>query len=151
MIIYLGADHRGFQLKEILKKFLKEKGYSVSDLGAKIYDENDDYPDFAKLVAEKVSADFQNGRGILLCGSGVGVDVVANKFPGIRSVLGFSPDQVLVSRNDDDTNILSLPADFLEPEEAKKIVSVWLQTPFSGEERHKRRIEKIRAIDNSRY
>ena len=151
MIIYIGADHRGFKLKEVLKQFLKEGGYTVSDMGNTQYFEGDDYPDFARLVAQKVSADALNARGILICGSGVGVDVVANKFPNIRSALGFSPDQVVEARSDDDVNILSLAPDFLEEDEAKKSVSVWLQTPFDGDERDKRRIEKIRQIDYTRH
>jgi len=151
MIIYIGADHRGFKLKETLKRFLQESGYTVGDLGNAQYFEGDDYPDFAKLVAEKVSADARSGRGIVICGSGVGVDVVANKFPNIRSALGFHPDQVVEARSNDDVNILSLAADFLEEDQAKKIVSVWLQTPFDGDERDKRRIEKIRQIDYTRH
>jgi len=149
MILYIGADHRGFELKEALKQFLKDNGYSVTDMGAVGYDEGDDFVDFARLVAEKVSADIRNSKGILICGSGVGVDIVANRFPDIRSVLAFSADQAMASRNDDDANVLSLPADFMELEQAKKIVSVWLQTPFSNEEDHKRRIEKIRNIDSN--
>src|SRR3989344_6987115 len=151
MIIYIGADHRGFKLKETLKQFLQESGYTVSDLGNAQYVEGDDYPDFAKAVAQKVSADALNSRGVVICGSGVGVDVVANKFPNIRSALGFSPDQVMEARDDDDVNVLALPADFLEEDAAKKIVSVWLQTPFGGDEKDKRRIEKIRQIDYTRH
>lgn len=151
MIIYIGADHRGFKLKETLKQFLQESGYTVSDMGNTQYFEGDDYPDFAKLVAQKVSADPVDSRGIVICGSGVGVDVVANKFPNIRSALGFHPDQVVEARSNDDVNILALAADFLEEDAAKKIVSVWLQTPFDGDERDKRRIEKIRQIDYTRH
>ena len=147
MIIYIGADHRGFKLKETLKQFLHDSGYTVNDMGNTQYDENDDYPDFAKLVAQKVSADPQNSRGIVICGSGVGVDIVANKFPNIRSALGFHPDQVMEARSDDDTNVVALAADFLEPEQAKKILSVWLQTPYDEDARDKRRIEKIKQID----
>lgn len=151
MILYIGSDHRGFKLKEILKQFLQESGYTVSDLGNNEYVEGDDYPDFAKLVAQKVSADALNARGIVICGSGVGVDVVANKFPNVRSALGFSADQIVEARSDDDVNVLALAADFLEEDEAKKIVSVWLQTPFDEDERDKRRIEKIRQIDYTRH
>ncbi len=149
MIIYIGADHRGFNLKEILKNYLKDSGYTVSDLGDEKYDENDDYPDFAVKVAKKVSADPTGSRGVLICGSGVGVDVVANRFPYIRSGLAISTDQILAARNDDDINVLSLAADFIDEETAKKILSVWLQTSFSGEERFKRRLDKIKEIDNS--
>ena len=151
MIIYIGADHRGFKLKETLKNFLQNAGYTVNDMGNTEYLEGDDYPDFAKLVAQKVSANPADSRGIVICASGVGVDIVANKFPNIRSALGFSPDQVVEARSDDDVNVLALASDFLEEEEAKKIVSVWLQTPFDGDERDKRRIEKIRQIDYTRH
>ncbi len=143
MIIYLGADHRGFNLKESIKQFLKDSGYTVVDLGNTRYEEGDDYTDFVKSVAEKVAADPSGSRGVVACGSGVGADIVANRFRGVRSVLGFSPNQAADSRNDDDTNVLSLAADYFDLDQAKKIVSVWLQTPFSGEERYKRRIKEI--------
>lgn len=148
MLIYIGADHRGFQLKEILKKFLKDRGYEVIDVGNDHYDENDDYPDFAVLVGQVVSQDPSTRRGILICGSGVGVDVVANKFKGIRSALVNNPDQAYLSRHDDDANVLSLAAEFSDEETAKKILSTWLQTLFSNEENNKRRLEKIRDIEN---
>lgn len=147
MNIYLGADHRGFRLKQQLKDYLKQSLYSIFDLGNDRFDENDDYPDFASLVAQKVSSDPQNNVGIVICGSGVGVDVVANKFRNVRSALCFNSDQAFISRSDDNTNVLALPADFLEFEDAKKIVSAWLQTPFSGGERHKRRLKKIERLD----
>ena len=92
MIIYIGADHRGFKLKETLKQFLQREGYTVNDMGNTEYLEGDDYPDFAKLVAQKVSANPADSRGIVICASGVGVDIVANKFPNVRSALGFNPD-----------------------------------------------------------
>ncbi len=148
VIIYIGADHRGFKLKETLKAYLVNSGYTVHDLGNEHYDENDDYPDFAIKVAEKVNEDPSNNKGVLLCGSGIGVDIVANKFKNVRSSLAFSPDQVYMAKNHDDTNVLSLPAAYLEDEEAKKIVSVWLQTPFSNEEGHKRRLDKIKKLEN---
>ena len=148
MIIYIAADHRGFKLKETLKAYLVRSGYTVHDLGNDHYDENDDYPDFAVKVAQKVTEDLSNNRGILLCGSGIGIDIVANKFRGIRSSLVFSSDHAYMARNHDDVNVLSLPATYLEDEEAKKIVSVWLQTPFSEDERYKRRLDKIKKLDN---
>lgn len=147
MLIYIGADHQGFQLKDALKKFLKERGYEVIDVGNDKYDENDDYPDFAALVARQVAQDVFTRRGILICGSGAGVDITANKFKDIRSVLAANPDQAYLSRKDDDTNVLSLAAEFTSEEIAKKITSVWLSTPFSGGERYKRRIEKIRDLE----
>ncbi len=147
MIIYIGADHRGFELKESLKVFLKDKGYQIIDLGNDHYDGDDDYPDFAEAVARKVSLNYDNARGVLICGSGVGVDVVANKFRNVRSALVANPDQAYDARNDDDANILSLGANYLNKEEAEKIVFTWIGTPFAGEERHKRRLEKIRNLE----
>ena len=150
MIIYLGADHRGFKIKEYLKKFLLDKGYQVADLGASQYAEGDDYPDFAAAVARKVAADLGAGRGIVICGSGFGVDIVANKFEGIRSALASSADQVYHARHDDDANVLSLAANFLDETEAAKIVQVFLLTPFSPEPRYQRRLEKISEIERFR-
>ena len=149
MILYIGADHGGFALKEALKQFLSESGYTVNDVGNKELDSNDDYVDFAKMVADEVSRDVYSRKGILICRSGHGVDIVANRYPQIRSALAFTPDHAAASRNDDDSNVLSLPADYIDLETAKKIVSVWLQTPFSEDERHKRRIEKINHLGNS--
>ncbi len=144
MLIYIGADHQGFEFKEKVKEFLTTKDYKVVDLGNDHYDENDDYPDFAELVAEKVSEDLENNRGILFCRSGAGMDIVANKFKDIRSVLGFDKEQASLTRNDDDTNVLVIPAGFVDFKKAKEIIEIWLNTPFSGEERHKRRLEKIK-------
>ncbi len=148
-MIYIGADHRGYKLKEALKIYLKELGYDCEDSGAKELISDDDYPDYALVVAEKVVEDSENNRGILICGSGVGVDVVANKIKGIRSALCFDVEQAQVCRNDDDTNILSLAVDFISGELAKEIVKIWLETPFSGGENYARRIEKIRKIEES--
>ncbi|MFH1346838.1 MAG: RpiB/LacA/LacB family sugar-phosphate isomerase [Spirochaetota bacterium] len=148
MLIYIGADHKGFNLKESLKNFLEKKGYEVIDVGNAKFDENDDYPDFAKLVGDAISQDPMTRKGILICGSGVGVDIVANKFKGVRSSLVFNPNQAFLARNDDDANVLSLPADFLNEEDIEKILGTWLVTAFSGKESYKRRIEKIGGIEN---
>lgn len=147
MLIYIGADHRGFKLKESLKIYLKESGYEVIDVGNTEYDENDDYSDFAALVARKISMDPENSRGVLFCGSGVGVDIVANKYKNVRSALVATPDQAMASRHDDNANILSLAADFLTEEDVKQILSVWLKTEFSGDERYCRRLAKIEKIE----
>lgn len=148
MIIYFGADHLGFKLKEYLKDFVKNEGFEIADLGNDHYDEDDDYPDFAAAVARKVSRGFESSRGIVICGSGVGVDVVANKFPNVRSALAMSPNQAFDSRNDINTNVLTLAADFLDGEAARKIVRVWLSTPFSDEPRHQRRLSKIVQVES---
>jgi len=149
MLIYLGADHRGFELKEFLKKFLKKQSYKVIDVGNEKYDENDDYPDFARLVARAVSQDSLNRRGVVICGSGVGVDMVANKFDGVRSALANTPEQAKLSRKDDNANVLALAAEFTDENKAKEILIAWLKESFSGEEKYKRRIEKISEIENN--
>ena len=147
MTIYLGSDHRGFKLKELIESQLKAHGHVVHDLGNDHYDETDDYPEFAHRVAEKVSANPASFRGIVLCGSGVGVDIVANKFDGIRSALVSSVEQAFASRNDDDANVLALASDYLTPKQAQSIVKVWLETPFSEDERHKRRLVEIEELE----
>ena len=146
-MIYIGADHRGYKLKEALKDYLKELNLEYEDLGALQIIFDDDYPDYAILVAKKVSENPRENRGILICGRGVGVDIVANKFKGVRSALIFNPEQARMSRNDDNTNVLSLSADFIEEDLAKEIVKVWLETPFSRLERYARRLEKIKEIE----
>jgi ribose 5-phosphate isomerase B len=147
MLIYIGADHRGFALKQVLKSYLGSVGYEVIDMGNNKLDENDDYPEFALRVAKEVSRDPSLGEGIVICGSGVGMDVVANKFRNVRCSLCFSPNQAMAARNDDNANILSIPADFIDEDVAKKIVSVWLQTKFDGADNHARRIKQIGEIE----
>ena len=147
MKIYLGADHRGFKLKEQLKKFLVEKGYEVEDVGAFEYEENDDYPDFAYGAALKIAAD-PSGRGILLCGSGIGMDVVANKVKNIRATVAYSVESARHARANDDVNVITLAGDVLDLIPAQKIAEIFLTTPFSGEERHSRRLQKLAEIEN---
>jgi len=146
-MIYIGSDHRGYKLKETFKSYLQELGLVLEDLGAKELVPNDDYPDYALMVAQKVAENPDENRGILICGSGVGVDIVANKIKGVRSALCFDIKQAQASRNDDNTNVLSLSADFISEDLAKEIVKIWLETPFSGDDRHARRIEKIKKIE----
>lgn len=145
-MIFLGADHRGFSLKENLKEKLTDAGFEVRDLGNDHLDPEDDYTDFARAVAE-MTMEKEENRGILVCGSGVGVDMVANKIPGIRSSLVFDVARSKQSREHEDVNVLALAADVLDEELAWKIVEVFLKTPFSGEERHLRRLEKIKQIE----
>jgi ribose 5-phosphate isomerase B len=147
MIIYIASDHRGFDHKEGIKKYLTNLGYTVTDFSGESYDKTDDYPDFASRVAEKVGGDPNNSRGVLICGSGAGVDIVANKFSRVRSSLVFNTEQAMDVRTDDDANILSLASNYTSLEDSKKIISLWLNTKFSGEERHKRRIKKIAEIE----
>lgn len=150
MTIYLGADHRGFNLKEHLKQALKNEAYDVVDCGAAALVPDDDYPDCALAVAKKVSADPAQDRGIVICGSGFGVDIAANKVAGVRAGLAMSPDHAYQGRHDDDINVLALAADFVDEPTALKIVKVFLETPFAKEEKYARRLEKVRAIEMHR-
>lgn len=146
-MIYIGADHRGYKLKEALRKYLDALDYRYKDVGAFEYEEDDDYPDFAKAVAEGVAADAENNRGILLCGSGVGVDIVANRFKGVRSALVSTVDMAAHARANDNCNVLSLAADILEEKKMKKMVKTFLETQFLGEEKYVRRLRKIEEIE----
>lgn len=146
MKLYIGADHRGLPLKEKVAKWLFEWKHEFMDMGAEIHDPNDDYTVYAERVASMV-AGTQNSQGILLCGSGVGVDVVANKFDGVRASIGKSKDQVKAGRNDDNMNILVIAADFTKDDEAKEMLKVFLETKFEGAERQKRRLNEIKEIE----
>ena len=148
MLIYIGADHRGFKLKEYLKSILKNEGYEVVDVKPEL-EEGDDYPDVASNLAYQVSLNNTNAKGILLCGSGAGVSIVANKFPHVRAALALNADQIYDAKSDEDINVLSISSDFTEPEVAKKILTTWLKTPFSEEERHKRRLKKISDLEGT--
>ncbi len=146
-MIYLGADHRGFQLKETLKEFLLEKGVECMDMGAHSLEEGDDYADFAERVSQKVSEKPCENKGILTCGSGHGMDMVANKFPAVRAALCLSRERAVQSREHEDANMLVLPADDIDESLAKDMVDTWLSTPFSKAERHRRRLKKIKDIE----
>ncbi len=149
MRVYIGADHRGFPAKEQVKLLLAELGVEVLDLGADRVIPDDDYVDYAHAVATKVATD-STSRGIVLCGSGVGVDMVANKVNGIRSGLGIAEDQVMAARKDDDINVLALATDYTLPEELKKMVKSFLSTPFSSNERYSKRLDKVAALEKQR-
>lgn len=151
MKIYLGADHRGFALKEKIKNWLSEWNCSFEDFGAYKHDQMDDYTIYAEKVASVVADEYRsNGlKGILICGSGVGVDVAANKFDGVRASFGKSEKQIEAGRRDDDMNILVLAADFTKDEEAKDMVKVFLETEFDEKERHKKRLEEIKRIEEN--
>lgn len=144
--IYIGSDHAGFERKEALKQFLLNHDYSIEDLGPAKFDQDDDYPDFALAVAQKVQE--SGDRGIVICGNGQGVCITANKVRGIRAASAFSPEVAKTIRIDDDANILCLPGRFLEESEIEAIVIAWLTTDFSDAERHKRRIAKISNYEN---
>jgi len=142
MRIYIGADHRGFELKNKLVDFLRDQKYEVIDKGNTVYDKDDDYPVFAGAVAHAVAGDL-SARGIVVCGSGVGVDIVANKVSGIRSGLCETPEQATAARRDDDINVLALAADYVDETTAQAIVKAYLRAEFDGAARHERRINQI--------
>lgn len=144
-MIYLGADHRGFELKERVSKWLSGWGHKYEDLGNHKLDLEDDYPDFAEKVGRKVARG-KGALGILICESGVGMDIVANRMPGVRCGLGFSSQQVRLAKRDDNINCLALPADFVDEPTAKIIIQMFLETSFCGGEKYLRRIEKIEKI-----
>lgn len=173
MKVYLATDHAGFNLKEKIKEYLLEKGlpagrqeYEVEDCGAYEFDEGDDYPDFISLAAKKISQS-PHDRAVIFGGNGQGEAMTANKFPNVRCAVFYSPvlpkeaidiagnkstdsfEMIRLAREHNDANILSLAARFVSLEDAQKAVDVFLQTSFSNAERHKRRIEKMTAIERT--
>lgn len=148
MQIGLACDHGGFELKEELKTFLRSLGVRPVDMGT-FNEESVDYPDFGVLVAEKVSRG-ELEKGILVCGTGIGMSMVANKFPGIRAALANDLYSSRCSREHNDANILIIGGRIVGKELAKEIVKVWLETPFAGG-RHKRRLEKIEALEKEKF
>ena len=142
--IYLASDHAGYELKSALTAFLTEHGYVLEDVGPSDYDAADDYPDTISPLARAV-ADDKNSFGIAIGGSGQGEAIVCNRLPGVRAAVYYSKnlDIIKLSREHNDTNVLSLGARFITQEEAKEAVLLWLTTDFSNEERHARRIAKL--------
>jgi ribose 5-phosphate isomerase B len=142
--IIIGCDHAGFPLKEIIRQYLANLRYDITDVGTDSRDPVD-YPDFGAKVAERVSSG-EFDKGILLCGSGIGMAIVANKFPHIRAVVCLDEETARMSRLHNDTNILVLAGRRTEKDAAKSITRLWLSTEFEGD-RHQRRIDKIEAIE----
>ncbi|MBI2577643.1 MAG: RpiB/LacA/LacB family sugar-phosphate isomerase [Candidatus Wildermuthbacteria bacterium] len=149
MKIYVGGDHAGFELKEQVKQYLLELGMQVEDMGPYEVNTEDDYPDFVIPLARKVGEDPEHARGILFGGSGQGEAIAANKVRGVRAAVyyGGTIDIITLSRKDNDANILSLGARFVDIGQAKMAVDIWLNAPFDGGERHKRRVNKIKAFE----
>lgn len=150
--IYIASDHAGFELKNKLTEYLEGAGYVIQDMGPYVYGEQDDYPDFIALAAREISRDPENYLGIIMGGSGQGEAMVANRFPNVRAAVFYGGDLEVIrkSREHNDSNILSLGARFMSEEEAKEALMFWLETPFSGDERHVRRIRKIEELDIKR-
>lgn len=144
MRVAIGCDHAGFSLKNEILPVLKELGVDWNDFGT-TNEESVDYPDFGEKVSEEVSrGNFD--RGILICGTGIGMSIVANKFPGIRAALCYDTYSTKMSRLHNDANLLVLPGRIMDIDTAREMVKIWFTTPFEGG-RHQRRVEKIRAIE----
>ena len=143
MAVFIGADHGGFELKNELLEYLQNKNIRVEDMGAYELSPTDDYPDYAKKVVEAVLQDVKGNVGIVVCRNGVGVDITANRFDGIRCVLGFNETEVKKAREDDNVNVLALPADYISPELAQKLIDIFLISKPKTDEKYQRRIDKI--------
>lgn len=142
--LFFASDHAGFELKTVLMEYVKTLGFEVIDKGDFTPEPKDDYPDFVSLVAKEVSGD-ATSKGVVIGGSGQGEAIVCNRFPNVRAALWYGGDIEIVklSREHNDANVLSLGARFVNEEGAKEALKTWLQTPFSGEERHAKRIKEI--------
>lgn len=147
MKVAIAADHAGYELKRLLVAHLQREGFEVHDLGCYILDPDDDYPDFAEALADSV-ANGHAGRGILVCGSGVGASVAANKHPGIRAGVAHDTYSAHQGVEHDKMNVLVLGSRVLGPELAKELATAFLDADFSGEERHLRRLKKVQAIES---
>ena len=148
MRIALGTDHAGFELRQKIARVLADLGHDVEDVGAHTYDPQDDYPDFARLVAEAVAAG-EVERGVLVCGSGVGASVAANKVAGVRAAMCHDTYSAHQGVEHDDMNVLCIGARVIGEELAREVVASFLGAAFSGEERHLRRLAKIKAIESA--
>ncbi len=149
MKIAIGADHAGFDLKQALVKHLREKGHQVEDMGAPNA-ESSDYPIYGEKVAEAV-ATRQADRGIVICGNGIGMSIVANKVPGVRAALVFTEKMAEQTRAHNDSNVLSLAGRDLPLETNMKLADIWLTTPFSNVDRHVRRVGEISDLEKAQF
>ncbi len=147
MRIAIGADHGGFNLKAEVVKFVQSLGHEVMDVGCDCAD-SVDYPDYSLPVCEKVAAG-EADRGILICGTGIGMSIAANKYPGIRCALLHDTFSAKATREHNDTTVMAMGERVIGPGLALEIVKIWLETEFSGEERHKNRISKVSAIEQN--
>jgi ribose 5-phosphate isomerase B len=149
MKILLGADHAGFELKNKIKEFLISEDFDVEDMGASTFVQDDDYPEIMVPIAMRVLNDPENTKAIIFGKSGQGEAMVSNRFPGVRAVVYYAKNTEIISlsRQHNDSNILSIGAGFVSEEDAIEAVKLWISTPFSKEERHTRRIEQMDNIE----
>ncbi len=147
MKIFIGADHNGYHLKERIEKYLISLGHDVVDVGDEKLNPDDDFTIFATRVVSAMKAEGDSARGILVCGSGQGMAIAANRHKGIRAGLGWSIDAARSTRNDEDSNVLALPAEILvSDKDWKPVIDTWLTTHFAGAARYKRRISQLDDI-----
>lgn len=149
MKILLGADHAGFELKNKVKDFLIAEDFEVEDMGAATLVQDDNYPEIMVPVAMRILNDPENTKAIIFGKSGQGEAMVSNRFPGVRAVVYYAKNIEIIrlSRQHNDANVLSIGADFVSEEDAIEAVRLWISTPFSGDERHVRRIEEMDNIE----
>lgn len=148
MKIYLGADHAGFKLKNKLKQQLEDEGHEIIDVGAYELDRDDDYPKYAYSLAVKIlgEEDQASARGILICGSGQGISMAANRVRGIRAALAWNEETARAGREDDNSNVLVLPARFIEEEAAALAAKAWLEAEFKADPKYQRRLDEIEEL-----
>ena len=146
--IAIGSDHAGYSVKEIIRKYLETAGYAVDDQGT-ASEESVDYPDYGKAVGERVAAK-KDDLGIVVCGSGIGISIAANKVPGIRAALAHNVVTAQLAREHNDANVLALGARIVTPAAALEMVQAFLDTPFAGG-RHQRRLDKITRLEHDRH
>lgn len=146
MRVYLGADHRGFEMKEELKRCLVEGGYEVEDVGNHMFDPEDDFVDPAIKVGEMIEGGEQGDFGILICGSGHGVDIVANRFPHVRAIMGFNSEVTVQGREHEDANVLVIPANWVEMSEVQERVELFLRAEVNKAEKYERRRNRIAQL-----
>jgi ribose 5-phosphate isomerase B len=146
MKIAIGSDHAGFSLKEHLVEFLRKEGHEVTNVGT-FGPESTDYPDYAAAVAGKVATG-EVERGVLVCYTGVGMSIAANKVPGVRAALAFNPDEIQLTRAHNNSNVIAFGAKYIAPGDAEEMTRVFLATPYEGG-RHERRVSKIAAIEKA--
>ncbi len=149
-MLYIAGDHGGFEFKEQLKKYFDKNNIVYKDFGPFRLDPKDDYPDFTKLVAREISKNPRQ-NGILLCRSGQGVNMLANKYKNVRAALVWNAAEAQKSRSDNLANVLSLPIDYISKKAAYNIVTTWLNTPLGKEPRHVRRVKKINVIEKQNF
>ncbi|HSX02018.1 MAG TPA: RpiB/LacA/LacB family sugar-phosphate isomerase [Candidatus Saccharimonadia bacterium] len=146
MKIFIGADHAGYKLKMMVSEHLHHKGYEVVDVGAKTLNDEDDYPRYAYSVAGKILGGDDDDRGVLLCGSGQGMSMAANRVNGVRAALAWSVESATAAREDDNANVLVLPARFVSEYAALEMIDAWLEAKFKADPKYQRRLDELEQL-----